>query len=53
MDNFPLTTRKLSAQIVHYRKMIGRGYHPEFFQGLVNKALKKQRKIITEAKPHE
>lgn len=43
-----ITKRKLSAQIVHYRLMIKKGYHPKFFQKLVNKALEKQRKLFEE-----
>lgn len=42
------TKRKLSAQIVHYRLMIRRGYHANFFQRLVNKALRKQRELLEE-----
>jgi hypothetical protein len=36
----------LWSRIVHYRLMIRRGYHPEFFRELINKTLEKQRQWL-------
>ena len=36
----------LGDQIVHYRKMIKRDYHPEFFEKLVKRTQTRQAEII-------
>lgn len=37
---------QLCSRIAHYRLMIKRNYHPEFFQKLTNRALEQQRRLL-------
>ena len=41
---------QLCKHIVHYRLMVKWGYHPDFFQKLINKALSEQRSLIKQEK---
>ncbi len=37
---------RISKDIAHYRKMIRRNYHPEFFKGLLVSQQSNQRKFL-------
>lgn len=37
---------QLCSEIAHYRQMIKRNYHPEFFRKLANRALEQQRRLL-------
>jgi len=46
MNRFAEKRMKMASSIAHSREMIRRGYHPEFFKGVLIKLQTKQSNIL-------